>query len=72
MLKRGDRIKLTDVVAETMMRGGGAPCRRRARVDWAGRRGTLVRNSSVQATVRWDDTKHPDIWPLRAVERIEP
>lgn len=23
MLKRGDRIKLTDVVAETMMRGGG-------------------------------------------------
>lgn len=71
VLKRGDRVKLTDAVAETMMRGT-APGRRRPRIDWAGRRGTLVHKSGVQASIRWDDTKYPDIWPLRAVERIEP
>jgi hypothetical protein len=67
-MTRGDRVKLTRRVAKPLM------TRRTAyKTDWFVRRGTVVRVSPVSdsITVLWDDRASTDVWPTRALQRIE-
>ena len=72
MLKAGDRVKLTDKVAHTMMRGCTPGGRRKTTVDWYKRRGTIIRRGyNDMAAVQWDGCKWQyDPWALRALEKI--
>jgi hypothetical protein len=64
---RGDRVKLISRVAMHV-----AHSKRKLRVDWLARRGTVSstpRGSNV--VVRWDGRKFNDNWPKTALEHVD-
>jgi hypothetical protein len=67
-MTRGDRVKLTRKVAKPMMTR-----RKSYKTDWYARCGTVVCVSPVadSITVVWDDRASTDVWPTRALQRIE-
>jgi hypothetical protein len=73
MLERGDRIKLTEAVAQGLMKAKDVRNgkRGRPRCDWLKRRGVVLRVAQFtkDVTVLWDDRPSPDQWPATALER---
>ena len=66
---RGDRVKLTELMVRTVMRGVAMPRKRNDRhVDWAGRCGEVISASSTIVVVLWDGRKAYDQWPPRALD----
>lgn len=59
-MKVGDRVRLTSRCASTFTK---IP---KHRIDWANRRGTVVR-VSTQIWVQWDDRITVDHWPEKAL-----
>ena len=79
MLKKGDRVKLTDKMAQLEIRGyRHCPMNRiegRYHVDWANRRGTVMNTpypSSACVNVKWDDRKTGEAYPKGMIELVEP
>jgi hypothetical protein len=67
MMKRGDRVKLTDKVIETMDR----PHRnKRYQVNWHTRQGTVSYAKPGLVLVRWDGLNSDDTWLMQAVELV--
>jgi hypothetical protein len=67
---RGDRVKLTDLMVRTIMRGVAMPRKRNDRyVNWEGRFGDVMSASSTIVVVLWDGRKSYDSWPPRALEK---
>jgi len=66
----GDRVKLTDKVAKASNRGN-CPIPRRHVLDWTQRRGTVHSANLTQVSVKWDDRRSLDQWPIKALEKIE-
>jgi hypothetical protein len=65
MIKRGDRVKLTEHGAHV----SAQQYRRRAqRVDWFARRGVAVRVGKLYAYILWDGRKSIDYQALNLVE----
>ena len=65
-MKRGDRVRLTDKVAQSLMR---SPHRR---INWYLRRGVVVRISTHRVAVLWDGNATLDLWPREAVVEVTP
>jgi len=65
----GDRVKLTDRMAKCTNRGF-AGMRRRHPVDWTLRRGTVWSGKTESVSVKWDDRRTLDQWPVKALEKI--
>jgi hypothetical protein len=63
----GDRVKLHERIARSFTK-------RSRKVDWAKREGSIVSIGSVNhmATVKWDDCKSTDYWPVRALVIKQP
>ena len=61
----GDRVQLTDAQANSKMK-------RRHRVDWLTRRGTVTAVATYVNVVyvRWDGNHSEDRWPPAALTRI--
>ena len=67
---RGDRVKLTDVMVRTIMRGAAKPRKRNDRcVSWEGRGGEVKFASPTNVAVLWDGRKTYDRWPPGALEK---
>jgi hypothetical protein len=65
MIKRGDRVKLTDRLAETMSRPRPNS---RYQIDWRTRRGVVRYVKPGLVLVRWDDRNSDDTWLEQAIE----
>jgi hypothetical protein len=67
---RGDRVKLTDLMVRTIMRGVAMPRKRNDRyVNWEGRFGEVKSASSTNVVILWDGRKTYDQWPPGALEK---
>jgi hypothetical protein len=68
---RGDRVKLTDLMVRTIMRGVSKPRKRDndRYVNWERRFGEVMSASSTNVVVLWDGRKTYDQWPPRALEK---
>jgi hypothetical protein len=67
---RGDRVKLTDLMVRTIMRGVAMPRKRNDRyVNWEGRFGEVISASSTNVVILWDGRKTYDQWPPGALEK---
>jgi hypothetical protein len=67
-MKRGDRVKLTDKVIETMSR----PHRHsRYQIDWRTRQGVVKYAKPGLVLVRWGGRRSDDTWLTQAVELID-
>lgn len=63
MLKIGNRVKLTQRVAECFSRGRGG-------FNWMNRRGEVARITRSSAFIRWEGRASVDEWPIAAIERV--
>jgi hypothetical protein len=69
---RGDRVKLTDLMVRTIMRGVAKPRKRNDRcVSWEGRFGEVKSASSTDVVILWDGRKTYDRWPPGALEKMD-
>ena len=70
-VKPADRVKLQRDLAERLMKH--CACKRYKRIDWLHRHGTVLSVSPVtdKVYIRWDGRVSPDVWPFRAVEKVE-
>jgi hypothetical protein len=67
---RGDRVKLTDLMVRTIMRGVAKPRKRNDKhINWDRRFGEVVSASSTNVVVLWDGRKTYDQWPPGALEK---
>ena len=67
---RGDRVKLTDLMVRTIMRGVAMPRKRNNRyANWEGRFGEVISASSTSVVILWDGRKSYDRWPPGALEK---
>jgi hypothetical protein len=67
---RGDRVKLTDLMVRTIMRGVAMPRKRNNRyVNWEGRFGEVISASSTNVVILWDGRRTYDQWPPAALEK---
>ena len=69
-----DRVRLQRDLAERLMKH--CACKRyksKRKIDWLHRHGTVLSVSPVTDNVyiRWDGRVSPDVWPFRAVEKVE-
>jgi hypothetical protein len=63
MIKKGDRVKLT----ERVVRSKGYQ-RHKDHIDWHARRGVVTRATAKIITIRWEGRRSEDHWPPQAVE----
>jgi hypothetical protein len=73
-IKPDDRVRLQRDLAERLMKH--CACKRyksKRKIDWLHRHGTVLSISPVTDSVyiRWDGRVSPDVWPFRAVEKLE-
>ena len=73
-VKPADRVKLQRDLAERLMKH--CACKRyksKKKIDWLHRHGTVLSVSPVTDNVyiRWDGRVSPDVWPFRAVVKVE-
>jgi hypothetical protein len=73
-IKPDDRVRLQRDLAERLMKH--CACKRyksKRKIDWLHRHGTVLSVSPVTDSVyiRWDGRVSPDVWPFRAVEKVE-
>ena len=73
-VKPADRVKLQRDLAERLMKH--CACKRyksKKKIDWLHRHGTVLSVSPVTDNVyiRCDGRVSPDVWPFRAVEKVE-
>ena len=69
---RGDRVRLTDAMADVMNRGL-SPRPRRTKVDWHARIGTaqnVPRYGAANITVKWDSAG-TDTFPIGALQHAD-
>jgi hypothetical protein len=67
MLQRGDRVKLTDKMAEKM----NLPHRNKRHViDWRARQGVVKYVKPGLVSVRWDGRNSNDTWLTQAIEKL--
>jgi hypothetical protein len=74
-VKPDDRVRLQRDLAERLMKRDCASkgYRSRRKIDWPRREGIVMSVSPVTDSVyiRWEGRVTPDVWPFRAVEKVE-
>ena len=69
MLKRGDRVKLTDKLAKMMNQ---PKTNSRYKIDWHQRQGVVKYVKPGLVLVRWDGRSSDDTWLRQAIVKLHP